>query len=120
ETGLEQGHHRRMILCRRWLLLPLAAAFGLAADVRAQFGLHEDDRFYTIDCESQPSLRVKVSKANGNLQSIVVDGTELQRNPRGSHLNSGFGNGSKVAAKTFGDDRILITIESQLGPLHYY
>lgn len=95
----------------------LVLAFGTSAAL-ADFGLSEDSRFFTIDCGSTPSAIIKVNKSNGNLQSIVVNGTELQRNPRGSHVNSGFGT-SQITAKTFGDDRILITVNSKL-VLHYY
>lgn len=86
--------------------------------VQAKFALTEDAKFFTIDCESNPAVVVKVNKANGNLQSIRVNNTELQKNSRGSHINSGFGN-SSVTSRSFGQDRILITVEKP-ELVHYY
>jgi rhamnogalacturonan endolyase len=101
------------------LIGTIGCAFSLALpSAHAEFGLKDEPKFFTIDCDSTPSVLVRVNKTNGSLQSLLVNGTELQKNPRGSHINSGFGN-SKVSAKTFGDDRILITVESSL-VLHYY
>ncbi len=95
----------------------LTALLLLIAPLHAAFSLKDDAKFFTIDCESKPPVVIQVNKSNGNLQSILVNGTELQKNPRGSHINSGFGN-STVTAKTLGDDRILITVDSMV--THYY
>ncbi|MEO5713433.1 MAG: rhamnogalacturonan lyase B N-terminal domain-containing protein [Luteolibacter sp.] len=95
-------------------LLPLLL---VAQTATAAFSLKDDGKFFTIDCESKPAVVIQVNKSNGNLQSILVNGTQLQKNPRGSHVNSGFGN-AKVTSKTLGDDRILITVDSMV--THYY
>ncbi len=87
------------------------------ATARADFALKDDGKVFTIDCGSSPALVVQVNKTNGNLQSIRVNGTELQKNARGSHINSGFGKAT-VTAKPFGDDRVLVTVESMV--THYY
>jgi rhamnogalacturonan endolyase len=84
----------------------------------AEFSLKDDGKSFTIDCDSTPSLVVQVNKSNGNLQSILVNGTQLQTNRSGSHLNSGFGK-SEITAKSIGDDRFLITVNSSLA-IHYY
>lgn len=84
----------------------------------AAFSLAEDPKFFTIDCESAPNLVVRVSRANGNLQSIRVDGTELQKNQRGSHINSGLGR-AEVTARAVGEDRVLITVATP-ALVHYY
>lgn len=97
------------------LLLALLLAVQTAS---AGFSLKEDGKFLTIDCDSTPALVVQINKTNGNLQSIRVNGTQLQTNPSGSHINSGFGK-STVTAKPFGDDRILVTVLSPL-VTHYY
>lgn len=91
----------------------------LAAQVSGgEFSLMDEEKFFTIDCGSTPETVVRVDKVNGNLRSIVVDGTELQKNARGSHINSGFGKTAKVTARAFGDDRVLVTVESMV--THYY
>jgi rhamnogalacturonan endolyase len=90
----------------------------VAQTATAEFSLKDDGKFFTIDCESKPAVVIQVNKSNGNLQSILVNGTELQKNTRGSHINSGFGN-STVTAKTLGDDRILVTVNSPI-VTHYY
>lgn len=102
-----------MISLKTLLALLLAVPAANAA-----FSLKDDGKSFTVDCESSPKLVVQVNKTNGNLQSILVNGTQLQTNPRGSHINSGFGN-STVTAKPFGDDRILITVISS-ALTHYY
>lgn len=100
--------------------LPLQLlAILLAAQASAgEFSLKDEGKFFTIDCGSKPEVVCKVDKANGNLRSIVVNGTELQKNARGSHINSGFGKAAKVTASTIGDDRVLVTVESMV--THYY
>ncbi|RYD32974.1 MAG: rhamnogalacturonase B, partial [Verrucomicrobiaceae bacterium] len=47
-----------------------------------------------------------------------VDGVELQKNARGSHINSGFGKSARVSARTVGTDKVLVTVESMV--THYY
>lgn len=83
-----------------------------------EFSFKDDGKFFVIDCGSKPETVVKVDKANGNLRSILVEGAELQKNARGSHINSGFGKTAKVTAKAIGDDRVLVTVESMV--THYY
>ncbi len=95
-------------------LLPLLLA---AQTAWADFALKDDGKFFTVDCESKPSVVIQINKSNGNLQSILVNGTQLQKNPRGSHINSGFGKAT-VTAQTLGDDRILVTVKSMV--THYY
>lgn len=109
--GTHQVHPVTRII--QLLLLPF-----LAVTAHAGFSLDEDGKYFTIDCESKPSLVVRIDKSNGNLQSILVNGTQLQTNPRGSHINSGFGKAG-VTAKEIGNDRILVTIDSPL-VTHYY
>ncbi|MEO7101545.1 MAG: rhamnogalacturonan lyase B N-terminal domain-containing protein [Luteolibacter sp.] len=108
------GEHVR-VLPMKWMALGLLASLAVA---RAQFALKDDGKFFTVDCESVPKTVVEVNKSNGNLQSILVNGIQLQKNPRGSHINSGFGS-SQVTAKAIGDDRILITVNSPI-VTHYY
>lgn len=97
---------------RFWLfLLTLQAG-------HAEFSITEDKNVFTIDCESSPTLVVQVSKSNGNLQSIRTNGTELQKNTRGSHINSGFGKPS-VTAQKIGHDKILIRVENP-DLIHHY
>lgn len=83
-----------------------------------EFSFKDEGKSFVIDCGSEPETVVKVDKANGNLRSVLVNGTELQRNARGSHINSGFGKSAKVTAKPIGDDRVLVTVESMV--THYY
>ncbi|RYD31776.1 MAG: rhamnogalacturonase B, partial [Verrucomicrobiaceae bacterium] len=97
---------------RLYLVLLVSPALG------GEFSFKDEGKFFTIDCGSEPETVVKVDKTNGNLRSILVNGTELQRNARGSHINSGFGKSAKVTATEFGDDRVLITVESMV--THYY
>ncbi|MEO5913740.1 MAG: rhamnogalacturonan lyase B N-terminal domain-containing protein [Luteolibacter sp.] len=104
------------VMQMKWMGLVLLASLAMA---EAEFSLKDEGKFLTIDCDSSPALVVQVNKANGNLQSIRVNGTQLQTNSRGSHLNSGFGGDSKVSAKALGDDKILVTVDSPL-VLHYY
>ena len=96
------------------LLAPLLVLQAASAG----FSLKDEGKFFTIDCDSAPALVVQINKTNGNLQSILVNGTQLQTNRSGSHINSGFGK-SEITAKPFGDDRILVTILSPL-VTHYY
>ncbi|MES2922611.1 MAG: rhamnogalacturonan lyase B N-terminal domain-containing protein [Verrucomicrobiota bacterium] len=96
------------------LLLALLLA---VQTTRAEFSLKDDGKSFTIDCESTPKVVVQINKTNGNIQSLLVNGTQLQTNPRGSHINSGFGK-CEVTAKPFGDDRILVTVNSMV--THYY
>ena len=96
---------------------PLLSLLLIIQTANAQFSLKDEGKFFTIDCGSTPAVVVQVNKSNGNLQSILVNGTQLQRNRAGSHINSGFGK-SAVTAKTLGDDRILVTVESMV--THYY
>lgn len=100
------------------LLKSLPALLLLLQAAHAEFSLKDDGKSFTIDCGSTPAVIVQVNKTNGNLQSILVNGTQLQKNPRGSHINSGFGK-SDVIAKPFGDDRILVTVNSSI-VTHYY
>lgn len=90
----------------------------LVGSAHAEFSLKDDGKSYGMDCGSSPSVVVYVNKSNGNLQSIRVNGTELQKNPRGSHINSGFGK-ADVVAKALGDDRVLVTVTIP-GLIHYY
>ena len=96
---------------------PLLSLLLIIQTANAQFSLKDEGKFFTIDCGSTPAVVVQVNKSIGNLQSILVNGTQLQRNRAGSHINSGFGK-SAVTAKTLGDDRILVTVESMV--THYY
>lgn len=96
-------------------ILPLLLATQASG---GELSLKDDGKFFTIDCGSTPETVVRVDKANGNLRSIVVNGTELQKNARGSHINSGFGKTAKVTATTIGDDKVLVTVESMV--THYY
>ena len=98
----------------KWMALGLLASLAVA---RADFALKDEGKFYTIDCDSIPKVVVQVNKSNGNLQSILVNNTQLQKNRAGSHINSGFGKAT-VTAKALGDDRILVTVESMV--THYY
>ncbi|RYD30474.1 MAG: rhamnogalacturonase B, partial [Verrucomicrobiaceae bacterium] len=93
-------------------LLPVLPVRG------GEFSLKDEEKFFTIDCGSRPETVVRVDKVYGNLRSIVVNGTELQKNARGSHINSGFGKAAKVTAKPIGDDQVLVTVESMV--THYY
>ncbi|MEO7101102.1 MAG: rhamnogalacturonan lyase B N-terminal domain-containing protein, partial [Luteolibacter sp.] len=68
---------------------PLLALLLFVQSAGAQFALKDDGKFFTVDCESVPKTIVQVNKSNGNLQSILVNGIQLQKNPRGSHINSG-------------------------------
>jgi len=99
------------------LIQSILALLALASTARAGFSLIDDGKSFTVDCESTPALVVQINKTNGNLQSIRVNGIQLQTNPRGSHINSGFGT-CEVTAKPFGDDRILVTVNSMV--THYY
>ena len=84
--------------------LILAALCVCMPSARAAFGLKDDGNTFTIDCESNPAVIVQVNKTNGNLQSIRVNGTELQKNPRGSHINSGFGKAAVTEEKVSKED----------------
>lgn len=99
-------------------LLQLLPVLLTAQVSGGEFSLRDDGKFLIIDCGSKPDVVCKVDKANGNLRSILVNGTELQKNARGSHINSGFGKTAKVTSRTIGDDRVLVTVESMV--THYY
>lgn len=99
--------------------VPLAIAASLCTSARGEFGLTEDRHVLTIDCESRPGLVVKVRKSDGSLRSIVVNGSEMQKHPRGSHINSGLGDSAEVKVLRNDENRILISVERD-PVLHYY
>lgn len=91
----------------------------LAGAADAGLSFKDLGKFYEVNCDSKPAVEIQIDKANGNLRSIRVNGTQLQTNSRGSHINSGFGGKADVSAKPIGTDRLLVTVAIP-GLVHYY
>jgi rhamnogalacturonan endolyase len=100
-----------------------AMAFGLAVGLlipqqsRAAFGFTHSGGVYTVD--SGAGLVFKVSDTTGDINSIKFNnGPELQDQSKGSHISSGLGTGTTVAATTIGGNTIKITL-TQSPVTHY-
>ena len=92
-----------------------APAIGLAAcllvprQALAAFGFTHSGGVYTVD--SGAGLVFKVSDTTGDINSIKFNnGPELQDQSKGSHISSGLGTGTTVAATTIGGNTIKITL----------
>jgi rhamnogalacturonan endolyase len=100
-----------------------AIALGLATclitpqQASAAFGVTSSGGFYTVD--SGAGLVFKVNQSNGDISSIKFNGgPELQDQSKGSHISSGLGTGTSVAATTIGGNTIKLTL-SQSPVTHY-
>ncbi|MEO7101330.1 MAG: rhamnogalacturonan lyase B N-terminal domain-containing protein [Luteolibacter sp.] len=100
-----------------WFLTVPAVSFGA-------FSLTSSGGFYKVDTNA--GLVFKVNQSNGDISSLVYNGTEYQYSAKGSHINSGLGStGVTVTGTTVGTDYIKITVTAPAstagGTLtHYY
>jgi rhamnogalacturonan endolyase len=87
----------------------LALAF-VASPAWAGYGLKTDSAVYEVDTGA--GLIVTVSRTNGDITSLIWEGTELNSSKKKSQIGSGLGSAT-VSARVFKpDDTILITAET--------
>lgn len=90
-------------------ILGLAAALVIpAASSFAAFGLTTSTSYYTVDTGG--GLVFKVDRANGNIPSIVWNGTELNDTAKASHIASGLGSTGTSVSATANASTIVVTV----------
>lgn len=93
----------------RWLLLALALALPTAAF--AAFGYTDNGNAYVVDTAA--GLVFEVSKTNGDITSIVYNGTEYKSTTgRFSHIASGLGSATTVTPESDGATYVKITLQT--------
>jgi len=80
----------------------------LPARVFAAFGLTSSGGNYIVDTGA--GLIFRVSQTNGDINSIQYRGVEYQATDKGSHIASGLGSDTTVAATAYGTNYINVTI----------
>jgi len=94
----------------------LVAAFA-ALPARADFGLKTKAAVYEVDTGA--GLVVTVDRANGDITSLLWEGTELNSAKKKSHIGSGLGSATVGARMDDSAGTILITAETPT-LTHYY
>jgi len=92
----------------RALLAAAAVAIGTGAVAAAPlpasaagFGVTSAGGFFTVDTGA--GLTFKINQSNGDMTSLVFNGTQLQNQSRQSHVESGLGSGATVTATQNGN-----------------
>ncbi len=123
------GHSRRQFLGRAGagaLALGLGATgaeqlLAAPAAQAAAFGYSGGGGYFTVNTGA--GLSFKISQSNGDMTSLVYNGTELTAASRPSNVESGLGNGASVSAYQTGS--YIVVTESAYdwygsGTLHHY
>ena len=99
------GVHARL----RALLLAAVTAASMGAighpAAAAGFGLTTSTSAFTVDTGA--GLTFRISRTNGDLTSLKLDGVELQNQTRQSHVESGLGSGASVTASQNGSTIVI-------------
>ncbi|MFD0893869.1 hypothetical protein KBB96_10630 [Luteolibacter ambystomatis] len=109
----------------RFATVAVVVTIALLADrAHAAFGVVTDDKWHTVD--SGAGLVFRVMRASGSIDSIKLDGTELNDRGKASAIASGLGSQGTTTAVTADANLVKVTVtttgENQVAAnmTHYY